>query len=99
MKKQIHATDSLFQVADRIELLLVEASDCIQQHDAQATAYLDQTADALEFLPLATGEFNLAKLRLSNCAKYLCAGEWGASQYELSLAVRWFQNRSSDFKN
>jgi len=96
MKKMIPTSDSLHQVAERLEFLLGNAADSIQKRETQAVDYLSRAHDALECLPLATDEFGLAKQRLRNCEKYFCDGELGASQYEIGLALNWLRNRAAD---
>jgi hypothetical protein len=63
---------------DALERLL----DCLGQRLPLNRA-VEAARRRLESLPLASAEFALARLRLSNIEAYGSAGEWGAAAFEL----------------
>jgi hypothetical protein len=63
----------------------------IDRRLATAADQVGEAAQALETLPLASGEYAVARNRLSNAAGYIDQDEWGAARYEVDLVLRWLR--------
>lgn len=63
------------------DLIDVVSSGCDQSVDFEGVL------QSLGVVPLTTEEYALAKLRVANAQAYAAQGEWGAAQYELTMAL------------
>jgi hypothetical protein len=57
-------------------------------NNSRDSRHYDEVRELLATVPLSTGEYAVAILRLQNAMRYACRGQKGAALYELIMLVR-----------